>query len=99
MSAYIHTFKGRPRVACEANSADTMGERLLESWTAGEATSPTSTEKKPLRVNHDEETPLLSSRRGDNSEEVTVTEILVWRKNWSRGPIFQEKWSARAIFL
>ena len=50
-------------------AARTMAERLLKSWTAGEATSPTTMEKPTLRVSYDEETPLLSSTRGSETSE------------------------------
>ena len=65
LSAYIDALGGVPIHA----SWRTMAERLLKSWAAGEATSPTTTEKPPLRVSHDEETPLLSSTRGSETSE------------------------------
>ena len=57
-----------------------MAETLLESWTAGEAASPTPTGEKPIRTNHGEETPLLSTRReGDSSEgEVARPREIPW---------------------
>ena len=66
VGAYVDALKGRPH---DWLAVPNMTERLLESWTAGETASSTSTEENPFPTSHGEETPLLSSRReGDSSE-------------------------------